>query len=118
MHNFLSKTNSPWSAPPATQGDPTGHAAGGEQAAEQEDGGDSLTLESLHSFHAIYSALRHEAPSPCQVSREGEVPTAYYPAEATVPRTPTQIIIEAGFSKDKATRSFPGAVPFQMKSDK
>lgn len=40
------------------------------------------------------------------------------PAEKTVPRTPTQIIIEAGFSKDNAIRSFPGAVTFQMKSDK
>lgn len=52
---------------------------------------------------------------PCQVSREGEISTAYYPAEKTVPRTPTQIIIEAGFSKDNAIRSFPGAVTFQMK---
>lgn len=77
-----------------------------------------LRLESLHSFHAIYSALRHEAPSPCQVSREGEISIAYYPAEKTVPGTPPQIVIEAGFSKDNAIRSFPGAVTFQMKSDK
>lgn len=53
-----------------------------------------------------------------RLAEEGEISTAHYPAEKTVPRTPTQIIIEAGFSKDNAIRSFPGAVTFQMKFDK
>lgn len=60
---------------------------------------DSLMLEPLQPFYAIFSAPSMRSTVLVSGRRECEIFGAYYPAEKAGPSTPTQITIAMGFLK-------------------